>query len=152
MFRKLSLSWPVNTETYQPYLWSVAPWVLKMSPEWRLNPGYFQVPERLSFSLEYRCPFDWGNKYKDYVSIFPVPDFTWKCPVNRCVPKERFSCNGKYIEANFLSHLIVMFIFFFTLLAYIAIPKNRKQRKTLPEIKKINYNKYMDVKKEQGLK
>ena len=45
-----------------------------------------------------------------------------------------------------------MFIFFFTLLAYIAIRKNRKQRKTLPEIKKINYNKYMDVKKEQGLK
>ena len=137
MFRKLSLSWLVNTETYQPYLWSVAFWVLKMSREWSLNPGYFQVPERLSFSLEYRCPFDWGNKYKDYVSIFPVPDFTWECPVNRCVPKERFSCNGKYIEANFLSHLIFMFIFFFTLLAYITIPKNKKQRKTLPELKKL---------------
>ena len=71
--------------------------------------------------------------------------------MNRCVPKERFGCNGKYIEANFLSHLIFVY-FFFTLLAYITIPKNRKQRKTLPEIKKINYNKYMDVKKEQGLK
>ena len=49
-----------------------------------------------------------------------------------------------FISLNFYVY------FFFTLLAYITIPKNRKQRKTLPEIKKISYNKYMDVKRNKA--
>ena len=36
-----------------------------------------------------------------------------------------------FISLNFYVY------FFFTLLAYITIPKNRKQRKTSPEIKKL---------------
>ena len=36
----------------------------------------------MSLSLEYRCPFYRDNRYKDYVNIFPEPNFVspeWRC-------------------------------------------------------------------------
>ena len=38
----------------------------KVSPQWRLNLG---------FDTQKKCPFNRGNKYKDYVNIFPRPNF-----------------------------------------------------------------------------
>ena len=38
----------------------------KVSPEWRLN---------LSFGSQKKCPFNTGDRYKDYVSIFLGPNF-----------------------------------------------------------------------------
>ena len=45
-----------------------------------VKPG-FQDAEKVSLSK--RCPFSGGNKYKDYVKIFPGPNFVcpeWSCP------------------------------------------------------------------------
>ena len=58
----------------------------KVSPEWWLNSG---------FGTQKKCPFNRGNRYKDYVNIFPGPNFVppeWRCLLNRVVPKERFHC------------------------------------------------------------
>ena len=60
----------------------------KVSPEWRLNPGF--GTQKVSLSPEYRCPFKRGNKCKDYVGIFASPE--WRCPLTRGVPMERFYC------------------------------------------------------------
>ena len=54
----------------------------KVSPEWWLNSG---------FGTQKRCPFNRGNRYKDYVNIFPGPNFVppeWSCLLNRVVPGE----------------------------------------------------------------
>ena len=64
-------------------------WIAKVSPEWRLNLG---------FGTQKKCPFPFkrGGRYKDYVNIFPGPNFVSlerRCPLNRGVPKERFHCN-----------------------------------------------------------
>ena len=64
-----------------------------MSPEWRstqvLGPRKC-VPEK-------RCPFNSGNKFKDYVEVFfPGPNFVspeWRCPMNRGLLKEKFHYN-----------------------------------------------------------
>ena len=40
--------------------------IAKVSPEWRLNPGS-GTRKRCPFPLN-RCPFNEGNKYKDYVN------------------------------------------------------------------------------------
>ena len=56
----------------------------------------FRDLEKYSFSTRYRCPFNGGNRYIDYVGVFPGPNFfppEWSCPLNRGVPKERFHCN-----------------------------------------------------------
>ena len=40
-------------------------------------------PDKVSLSPEYRCPFNRGDGYKDYVNIFPGPKFVspeWRCP------------------------------------------------------------------------
>lgn len=40
-------------------------------------------PKKVSLSPEQRCPFDRGNIYKNYVSIFPGVNFVspeWSCP------------------------------------------------------------------------
>ena len=55
----------------------------------------FWDPEKVPPSPEQRCPFNRGNKYKDYVRIFPGPNFLspeGSRPLNRGVPKERFHC------------------------------------------------------------
>ena len=62
----------------------------KVFPERRLNLG---------FRTQKKCPFNTGNKYKDYVSIFPRPNFVssqWLCPLNRGVRKEGFQCSLSY--------------------------------------------------------
>ena len=64
----------------------------KVSPEWRLKPG-FGTQKKVSLPPDQRCPFNRGNKYKDYVNIFPGPNFVspeWRCPLYRGVPNERF--------------------------------------------------------------
>ena len=43
--------------------------IAKVSPEWKLNPA-FRALKIVSLSPEWRCPFNRGNKYKDYVNIF----------------------------------------------------------------------------------
>ena len=53
----------------------------------------FRDPEKVSFLQNRLCPFNRGNKNKDYVNIFPGPNFVspeWRCPLNRGVPEERF--------------------------------------------------------------
>ena len=60
----------------------------KVSPEWWLNSG---------FGTQKRCPFNRGNRYKDYGNIFPGPNFVppeWRSLLNRVVPKERFHCTA----------------------------------------------------------
>ena len=50
----------------------------------------FQNPEKL-------CPFNRGNRYKNYVGVFPGPNFLspeWRCPSNVGASKERFHCSG----------------------------------------------------------
>ena len=50
----------------------------------------FQNPEKL-------CPFNRGNRYKNYVGVFPGPNFLspeWRCPSNVGASKERFQCSG----------------------------------------------------------
>ena len=44
------------------------------------------------------------------------------------------------LQVIFLSQVIFIFAFVSTLLGYITIPKNKQKK--LPEVKKINYNKY----------
>ena len=57
----------------------------------------FRDAEKVSLFHDYRCPFNRGYKYKDYLNIFPGPNFVspeWRCPpMNRGVPKKRFHCN-----------------------------------------------------------
>ena len=36
---------------------------------------WFQDPEKVSLSPDQRCPFNKGNKYKDYVNIFLGQNF-----------------------------------------------------------------------------
>ena len=44
-------------------------------------------------SPEWRCPFSsLGNKYKDYLNIFPGP--------LNCVPKERFHCRNRFVTCT----------------------------------------------------
>ena len=46
-------------------------------------------------SPEQSCPFNRGYRYKDYVDVFPGPNFVspeWRCPLNRGVSKEKFHC------------------------------------------------------------
>ena len=53
---------------------------------------------------EYRCPFNWGNRYNDYVNIFfCAPNFVsreCKCPLRQRCPKEEIpvylnlTCHG----------------------------------------------------------
>ena len=46
-----------------------------VSPEWRLNPG-FGTQKKCPFPLNRDlCLLQKGYKYKDYVNIFPWPDF-----------------------------------------------------------------------------
>ena len=48
-------------------------------------------PEKVSFLLNRLFPFNRGNKNKDYVNIFPGPNFVspeWRCPLNRGSPRE----------------------------------------------------------------
>ena len=61
--------------------------IAKVYPEWRLNPR---------FGSQKKCPFHRGNKYKDYVNVFPAPNsvfLEWRCPLHKSVPKERFQCS-----------------------------------------------------------
>ena len=40
-------------------------------------------PENVSLFPEWRCPFNTGNRYKDYMGVFPGPKFVspeWRCP------------------------------------------------------------------------
>ena len=56
----------------------------KVSPEWKLKSRYWNQKKCP------RCPFNRGNKDKDYVNIFPGPNFVspeWRCPLNRGLPK-----------------------------------------------------------------
>ena len=66
--------------------------IAKVTPEWRVNPG-FGTQKKCPFSCGDRlCPFYRGNKNKDYVNIFPGPNFVspeWRCPLNRGVLEER---------------------------------------------------------------
>ena len=58
----------------------------KASPEWSLSLG-FATQKKL-------CPFNRGNRYKNYVGVFPGPNFLspeWRCPSNIGAPKERFT-------------------------------------------------------------
>ena len=60
----------------------------KASPEWSLSLG-FRTQKKL-------CPFNRGNRYKNYVGVFPGPNFLspeWRCPLNIGDPKERFHCS-----------------------------------------------------------
>ena len=55
----------------------------------------FWDPQKVSLSLEKRCPLKRGNNYSGYVNILPGPNIVtpeWRCPFNRGVPKERFHC------------------------------------------------------------
>ena len=55
----------------------------------------FWDPQKVSLSLEKRCPWKRGNNYSGYVNILPGPNIVtpeWRCPFNRGVPKERFHC------------------------------------------------------------
>ena len=45
-------------------------------------------PENVSLFPEWRCPFNTGNRYKDYMGVFPGPKFV---PLNGGVPEERGS-------------------------------------------------------------
>ena len=56
----------------------------KASPEWSLSLD-FRTQKKL-------CPFNRGNRYKNYVGVFPGPNFL--CSLNRGAPKERFHCGG----------------------------------------------------------
>ena len=52
-------------------------------------------PENVSLFPEWRCPFNRGNRYKDYMGVFPGPKFVspeWSCPMNRGVPEKRLHC------------------------------------------------------------
>ena len=56
----------------------------KVSPKWKLKPCFWNQKKCP------RCPFNRGNKDKDYVNIFPGPNFVspeWRCPFNRGLPK-----------------------------------------------------------------
>ena len=58
----------------------------KASPEWSLSLG-FRTQKKL-------CPFNRGNRYKNYVGVFPGPNFLspeWRCPLNIGATKERFT-------------------------------------------------------------
>ena len=44
----------------------------KVSPEWRIKVGYL---EKVSLFSEQRCTLNVANRNKDYVNIFPGPDF-----------------------------------------------------------------------------
>ena len=61
----------------------------KASPEWSLSLG-FRTQKKL-------CPFNRGNRYKNYVGVFPGPNVLspeWRCPLKIGTPKERFHCSG----------------------------------------------------------
>ena len=66
----------------------------------------FRDPEKVFLSSEKRCPFNRGNKYKDYVNInFPGANFVsplWRCPLNRSDPKEKFHCTFNLINVGIL--------------------------------------------------
>ena len=56
----------------------------KVSPKWKLKPCFWNQKKCP------RCPFNRGNKDKDYVNIFPGPNFVspeWRCPLNRGLSK-----------------------------------------------------------------
>ena len=60
----------------------------KASPEWSLSLG-FRTQKKL-------CPFNRGNRYRNYGGVFPGPNFLspeWRCPLNIGDPKERFHCS-----------------------------------------------------------
>ena len=60
--------------------------IAKASPEWSLSLD-FRTQKKL-------CPFNRGNRYKNYVGVFPGPNFLspeWRCPSNIGAPKERFT-------------------------------------------------------------
>ena len=54
----------------------------KVSPGWRLKPS-FRTQKKCPFPLNKGVPSIEYNKYKDYVNIFPAPNFVsleWSCP------------------------------------------------------------------------
>ena len=75
-----------------------------------VEPGFYD-PEIVSLSPE-------GNNYKDYVNIFPGPNFVasgWRCPLVRGVSKERFHCIAKtlvsscsYFKNGYLISIIII--------------------------------------------
>ena len=71
VWMNVPVSHTLNTKTYQRILRSVTFWGLRCP----LNGP--QDPEKLSLSPEKRCPFNRGNKYKDYVNFFPGPNFVF---------------------------------------------------------------------------
>ena len=56
--------------------WKLSPFLIaEVSSEWRLNLG-FGTQKSVPFPWTEVCsPFNRGNKYKDYVNIFPGPNF-----------------------------------------------------------------------------
>ena len=67
-----------------------------MSPGRRLKPG---SRKRVPF------PLNRGNKYKDFVNIFPGPNLMspeWRGPLNKGVPKGSFHCISLQLGKNVL--------------------------------------------------
>ena len=60
----------------------------------------------MTLSPKKGCPFNRCNKYKDFVNIFPGPNFVspeWRCPLNRGAPKGRFQCRNQESNYSFFS-------------------------------------------------
>ena len=78
------------------------------------------------------CPFNRGNKYKDFVNIFPGPKFVspeWRyCPLNSLgVPRERFQCIAllKQIQRWINTPLIsLIFLFSVTPVNHLMVVKS----------------------------
>ena len=56
-----------------------------------VKPGFWD-PESV-LSPDWRCPFNRSDRFRDYVNVFPGPNFVspeWRCLLNRGVLTEKF--------------------------------------------------------------
>ena len=57
--------------------------IAKVTPGWRLNSGFWNLNYCPFPRNKDACPFKRGNNFKDYMNIFPGPNFVspeWRCP------------------------------------------------------------------------
>ena len=58
----------------------------------KVKAGFWDQEEVSLFPVQ-RSPFTRGNRYKDYVNIFPRPNFVspeWSCSLNKAIPSRGF--------------------------------------------------------------
>ena len=79
-----------------------------------VKPGFWD-PENAS--PKQRFPYNRVNRYKNYVNIFPAPNFLspqWWCPLNRVVSKERLHCivnvDTQFVWLQWASFELLQFI------------------------------------------